>query len=228
VSGAWILSRSALAFKNKFVGLTSYVPDSRATYRIYYVNQIIRGLGGDEWEDAWQRDRESPPLWSVSFDGIPYVWIYGAAPEVPLADRPQQQVNARLGEHVRLLAFRLGEERLHPGDDLSVVLVWTSDGGLEQNYTVFCHLVSEDGHLVAQHDGRPVSEIRPVPTWREGEVLEDPHILALPGDLPPGTYELSAGMYDLETMGRPPTFDAAGARLPEDRVVLGTIQVEAP
>jgi len=228
VSGAWIQSRSALTFKNKFIGLTTYVPDPRATYRVYYVHQIMRGLGGDEWAEAWERDRKNPPLWSVSFDGIPYVWIYGAAPEVPLADHPQQEVNARLGERIRLLGFRLSDERLHPGDDLSLVLIWTSEGCVEENYTVFCHLVSEDGHLVAQHDGRPVSEIRPVPTWREGKVLEDLHILTLPGDLSPGGYELSVGMYDLETMERAPAFDAGGARLPGDRVVLGTIRVETP
>jgi hypothetical protein len=228
MSGAWIQSRSALVFKSKFIGLTTYVPDPRATYRVYYVHQIVRDLGGDEWAEAWERDRGNPPLWSVSFGGIPYVWIYGTAPVVPLAGRPQQEVNARLGERIHLLGFRLGEERLQPGQTLSLVLIWTSEGEVEEDYRVFCHLVSQDGQLVAQHDGRPVSEIRPVPTWRKGEVLEDLHTLALPSDLPPGTYELSAGMYDLETMARPPTFDAGGARLPEDRVVLGTIQVEVP
>jgi hypothetical protein len=33
-------------------------------------------------------------------------------------------------------------------------------------------------------------------------------------------------MYDLKTMERPPTYDTAGERLPEDRIVLGSIQIK--
>jgi hypothetical protein len=95
-----------------------------------------------------------------------------------------------------------------------------------ENYTVFCHLTSDSSELVAQHDGRPVLGIRPVPSWRPGEVMFDSHPLALSADLAPGEYELSVGMYDLETLERAPAYDSASERLLHDRIVLGTVRVQ--
>jgi hypothetical protein len=222
-SGAWMLSRSVLTFQKKYVGLTTTVPDPRATYRVYYINHVMRRLHESEWLEAWEADRQTTPLWSVAFDGVPYVWVYGAPPEEPAAGGPQYTVDYRLGDHIRLTGYRLSSERLSPGDTLTVVLFWQSDGQVKENYTVFCHLLSASSELVAQHDGRPVLGIRPVPSWRAGEVMLDSHPVALSADLAPGEYELSVGMYDLETLQRAPAYDGAGERLPDDRIVLHSL-----
>jgi hypothetical protein len=162
----------------------------------------------------------------VAFDGIPYVWVYGAPPEEPAAGGPSYAVDYRLGDHIQLTGFRLSAGRVSPGDTLTVVLFWQSDGQVKENYTVFCHLVSAGSELVAQHDGRPVLEIRPVPSWRADELLLDSHPIALSADLAPGPYELAVGMYDLETLIRAPAFDSVGARLPQDATVLTSIEVK--
>jgi hypothetical protein len=164
-------------------------------------------------------------LWSVAFDGIPYVWVYGAPPEQPAAGGPEVQVDYRVGDHIWLTEYRLSSERLSPGDTLTVVLFWHSDGQVKENYTVFCHLLSASSELVAQHDGRPVLGIRPVPSWRAGEVMLDSHPLALSAELAPGEYELSVGMYDLETLERAPAYDGVGQRLLNDRIVLRSLSV---
>ena len=219
-SGAWMLSRSALTFQKKYEGLTTTVPDPRATYRVYYVNHVMRRLHEKEWVEAWEADRQTEPLWSVAFDGVPYVWVYGGPPEEPAAGGPQFQVDYRVGDHIRLVGYRLSSERLSAGEPLTVVLFWQSDGQAQENYTVFCHLLSASSELVAQHDGRPVLEIRPAPSWRAGEVMLDSHPIALSADLAPGEYELSVGMYDLETLERAPTYNSVGERLPYDRILL--------
>jgi hypothetical protein len=162
----------------------------------------------------------------VAFDGIPYVWIYGAPPEAPAAGGPSYTAYYELGDHIQLTGFRLSANRVSPGDTLTLVLFWWSDGQVKENYTVFCHLVSADSELVAQHDGRPVLEIRPVPSWRAGELLLDSHPLTLSTDLAPGRHELAVGMYDLQTLERVPVFDGVGARLSEDRIVLTSIDVQ--
>jgi hypothetical protein len=54
----------------------------------------------------------------------------------------------------------------------------------------------------------------------------DSHPLALNADLASGEYELSAGMYDLETLERAPAYNSAGERLLHDRIVLGTVRVQ--
>jgi hypothetical protein len=225
-SGVWIQSRSSLAFERKYEGLTTHVPDPRATYRVYYVNQLMRGLGGQEWADAWERDRQTAPLWSVDFDGIPYVWVYGTLPKEPAAGGPEVAVDYRVGEHIRLTGFRLSAEHVSPGDTMTVVLFWQSDGQAQENDTVFCQLLSGDSELVAQHDGRPVLEIRPVPSWRAGEVLHDSHSMVLGADLDLGDYQLVAGMYDLKTLERAPVYDGAGNRLALDSIPLTLLVVQ--
>jgi hypothetical protein len=224
-SGAWMLSRSALIFQKKYEGLTTTVPDPRATYRVYYINHVMRRLHEEQWIEAWEADRQTTPLWSVAFDGVPYVWVYGKPPEEPAAGGPQYTVDYRVGDHIRLTAYRLSSERVSPGDTLTVVLFWQSDGQTQEDYTVFCHLLSASSELVAQHDGRPVLEIRPVPSWRAGEVMLDSHPIALNADLSPGEYELSVGMYDLDTLERAPAYNSVGERLLHDRIVLHSLSI---
>jgi hypothetical protein len=57
-------------------------------------------------------------------------------------------------------------------------------------------------------------------------VIEDQYDVFLGDDMPPGEVQLSLGMYDIETMERLPAYDVMGERLPDDRVVLGSLRVE--
>jgi hypothetical protein len=218
----------AEVFERYFMGFTNTTRDPWINYRVYYVNQVVRSLGGEAWEEAWKADRQTTPLWSVAFDGVTYVWVYGSPPEEPAMRGPEYEVDYRLGEHIRLKRVRLSSETLVPGGSLIVAPIWESDGEVKENYAVFCHLLSESGELVAQRDGPPIYGVRPTPGWRAGEVIEDSYEIFLGADLAPGEYELSVGMYDAETMERVAAYGAAGERLPDDRIVLGTLRVEAP
>jgi hypothetical protein len=51
------------------------------------------------------------------------------------------------------------------------------------------------------------------------------HPLTIPADAPPGTYHLEVGLYLLSTMTRLPATGAAGDPLPNDAVLLGTIEI---
>jgi hypothetical protein len=113
-----------------------------------------------------------------------------------------------------------------PGDTFVVAPLWVSDGKVKQDYQVFCHLMSAEGELVAQRDGPPIYGVRRTPSWRADEIIEDSYDLTLPADLLPGEYEVSVGMYDLETLQRVPAYAASGERLPNDRIVVATLQVE--
>ena len=227
-ASAMIHQRSGIVFKRVFAGNTTYDRIPWASYRVYYVNQVMRHLGGVEWDAAWEADQKADPLWSVAFDGVTYVWIYGAPPAEPAAGGPEVEIGLGLGEHIQLKRVRLSAQTLAPGETLTVVPIWGSDGETEKDYRVFCHVVSASGELVAQRDDPPVYGFRPTTTWRAGEIIEDSYDVLLGADLPPGEYELSLGMYDIETMERLPAYNAAGARLPEDRIVVGKLHVEVP
>jgi hypothetical protein len=227
-ASAGLHRRNAAIFRRSFVGLTSIVNDPQANYRIYYVNQVMRHLGGEEWEATWRADRQGTPVWSVAFDGVTYVWVYGAPPEKPALGGPEYEVDYRLGEHIQLKRVRLSAETLAPGDMLTVVPIWVSDGAVERSYKVFCHLLSPNGALVGQRDGLPLYGVRPTPSWRAGEIIEDSYEILLDGDLAPGEYELSVGMYDAETMERLTVYDTTGKRLPDARITVGSLRVEMP
>jgi len=77
---------------------------------------------------------------------------------------------------------------------------------IEEAYTVFVHLLDEEGHIVAQHDGWPVDGMRPTFTWEQGEELLDVHRFTLPRDLPSERATLVVGLYHSEMLTRQ-TFD---------------------
>ncbi|MHB9031510.1 MAG: glycosyltransferase family 39 protein [Anaerolineae bacterium] len=87
---------------------------------------------------------------------------------------------------------------LYADQALAVDLTWELTGKPSADYKVFLHLMSEDGRLVAQHDGTPGSGARPTSSWAAGVPVSDRHALFLPREpLPSGTrLRLLVGMYD--------------------------------
>jgi hypothetical protein len=224
---AVLYSRNALPFRREFTGRTSTEILPWATYRVYYVNQLMRELGDETWHDMWQEDQKTNPLWTFSADGVPFVWIYGRLPDKPVADGLEFEMNYRLGEDITLKRVRLAGYTVAPGDLLTAILIWETAREIDQSYTVFTHLLAPDQTIAAQQDNIPLYGIRPTMTWLPSEEMEDVYGLQIDEDLPPGDYELSVGMYDTETIERLPVYDPDSNLVPEARVVLGTIRVTA-
>ncbi len=106
---------------------------------------------------------------------------------------------------------------------LDVTLYWVGLRDTASNYKAFVHLVDGQGRVVAQHDGDPVGGFSPTTRWRAGELIPDTHRLPLPPDLPPGSYGLKAGLYELTDAPHNLTTDPP---TPDNRVDLG--KIDAP
>jgi hypothetical protein len=217
-----------LMFTSNFAGRTRPIDRDGVDHRVFSVNDVQREFLADLWEDSWESCQETGPLWSVSFDGVPYVWICPAYPYDPEAFVIDHRLDVELGDHIRSLGYRLSSSAISAGDTLTVTLFWQSDGRLIEDYHIFVHLVDVDGQMVAQHDGVPVQGERPTWDWRDEEVLQDEHTLVTDADLPAATYTLSIGMYDYLTQARLQAVGPDGERLPEDRVVLQEVRVTPP
>jgi len=194
-----------------------------ADFLVFGVQYTMRGKNYPRWGALWEQTYKfREPEFMVSFDGIPYAWVHrpGVEPIIP------HRTDVWLGESIRLVGYRLARDNVNPGDTLLLTLYWRAGGPIDQDYTVFVHLLGPDGRLVAQQDNPPVRSTRPTSGWGVNELIEDPYEIRLPADAPFGEYTLSVGMYDPVTLERLPTFDAAGEHLPEDRVVLATVRVE--
>ena len=112
--------------------------------------------------------------------------------------------------------FRLVGVTPAKGDD-GLALYWQSLYRADKNYTVFVHLLDEQGMMIDQHDGEPGNGRLPTSMWLPGEILADSHPLALPGT---GRYTLAVGIYDWQTGQRLPVTDASGERLADDQAII--------
>ena len=64
--------------------------------------------------------------------------------------------------------------------------------------------------MQGQRDSVPGQGTLPTTSWVEGEVIVDPHDLALALDAPAGPYTIAVGMYDPSTGERLPVSDVEG------------------
>jgi hypothetical protein len=217
-----------LMFGSNFSGRTRPIDRPEVDYRVFFINDVQREFLIGLWEDAWETCQQTGPLWTASFDGVPYAWICPNYPYDPQAFDIEHRSSVQLGDHIDLLGYELSSDQVTAGDALTVTLLWQSDGRVIEDYHVFVHLVNVDGNLAAQQDGMPVQDERPTWSWRDAEVLQDEYTLATDANLPAGTYTLSIGMYDYATSVRLPAVGPDGERLSEDRVVLQEVQVRSP
>jgi hypothetical protein len=144
-------------------------------------------------------------------------------------DRPavEHRLEATVGRQAHLLGYDLDLSEAHPGGQLPLTLTWLAGGPMVRPFKVFTHLIDAENRIWAQHDALPGGGYCPANTWAEGEVIVDPHPIALGADLPAGVYQLVVGMYDEETGARMPAYDDAGNPLIQDRITIGELVIEA-
>jgi hypothetical protein len=101
---------------------------------------------------------------------------------------------------------------------------WRCLSKIDAGLRVFAHLTTLDGRTVFQQDHWPPGGQSATTQWSAGDTLQERYVLVLPGDLPPGRYQLRVGWFD----------PAGGQRLPivsggsdgEDRAILAEFGVE--
>jgi len=101
----------------------------------------------------------------------------------------------RFGDAVTLyLGGLVGE--MKPGGEATLNLVWqVGPAALDDDYTLFLHLLDAEGEIVQQFDAPPVGGWYPTGYWHPGEVVGDEHRLAFDPALEPGIYRLVGGLY---------------------------------
>ncbi len=128
-----------------------------------------------------------------------------------------QPVYFDLGGEVALIGYKL-----KPGKkSLQVNLYWQGRQIMSEDYTVFVHLLDDEGGILAQHDGQPVGGDYPTPYWDAGEVVKDVHVLE---SVLPGKYQLVVGMYRLADGRRLPLLDERGG-IVDDKIALSPVEI---
>jgi hypothetical protein len=89
-------------------------------------------------------------------------------------------------------AAALAGYNLSPGPPVTLSLIWQALAPLDQDYTVFVHIIDGDtGQLVAQADAEPRAGTYPTSMWQPGEYISDEYHF----DLPAGRYTAQVGLY---------------------------------
>jgi hypothetical protein len=125
---------------------------------------------------------------------------------------------------LRLLGYELSPDAVRPGDSLAVSLYWSVLEPPAGDYTVFIHLLDENGDLITQFDRPAGGDMTPTSTWAVGQVLRDTYPLSIPQDATGGSYTLRMGMYLWPSMERLPV-STKGRLAENDFIDLGTVQV---
>ena len=119
----------------------------------------------------------------------------------PQHDRP---IDARFGDQADQLVLRGVTLKRLPGQ-LIVTPAWDVRGRPSADYQAFVHVIDSAGQTVAQVDVAPGGgDAPPTSAWLPGQQIAVPLPLALPNDLPPGTYQITLGMYDPQNGQRLP------------------------
>ncbi len=137
----------------------------------------------------------------------------------------QHPLRADLGGQVRLLGYALDPEQVAPGETLLLTLYWEALAPMEESYTVFTHLLDQEGRILAQMDGEPQGGGLPTDRWVVGQVVPDNYALEVSPGARPGSHVLEVGMYLLATMERLLVQDPDSGTELSNRVILGTVEV---
>ena len=135
---------------------------------------------------------------------------------------PETSLGAVFDDGIRILGYTLACEP--PVSICSLQLYWQAGTPLDTDYTVFVHLVGEDGRIAGQHDGEPEGGAYPTSGWVPGEIVVDAHRLEIAADAPPGDYQLLVGLYQLETGERLPVLGSDGQPV-SDSVIVTTLSI---
>ena len=131
---------------------------------------------------------------------------------------PSSEESRRFGEQVALMGQ---EMTFGSGDDraLYLNLYWQALDSMDRDYTVFVHLVDEQGRKIAQDDRLLVNRWgNTTSAWDGSEGVRMLHRLELPPEVEGDEVRLKVGVYDVTSMGRLPLLaDESG----ENVVVLG-------
>jgi hypothetical protein len=180
----------------------SYAPDLRDAVLSHAQTDAQGALEFDARpivEPLLQRWSGESPLWTPEGDPL----------DAPVA----------FDGRIELLGYRLAQESVSPGGEVSLTVLWQVSGELMPPFASFVHLLDEEGSPLAQSDGWG-SAVRGLEV---GDVVVHHVRILVPPDTKPGAYRLQLGLYSRDTKARWPVQLPDGTT--SDRVWLPEVEV---
>ncbi len=186
------------------------------------------------WPSVRMYDADSQALLPVHDNAAQDLGDHFQLPPLKIVNQttraPAHKVAAQLGAFATLLGYDLPTPTtsLHAGDHFTVTLYYQSKTSTPADDTRFLHFNNPALGMAAQFDSPPQNGVNPTWTWQPGEVIVDPVELTVAAAAKPGIYTLYVGFYEPKANNaRVPIHDAAGNTVPDDRMPLTELTIEA-
>jgi hypothetical protein len=107
----------------------------------------------------------------------------------------EHRLEAKLGDAIELVGYNLDRT----AEAIKLTLIWKSLKAIDEDYTVFTHVLDPAGRQIAGKDNPPVNGTYPTSRWMPGEYVVDDYGIPVK---PPDDFVIDVGMYDPETGAR--------------------------
>jgi hypothetical protein len=129
----------------------------------------------------------------------------------------------------RLLGYRVQPKAVAAGEKINVTLCWEALRPMDQDYSLFIHLLGRDNLRVAERISYPGQGRFPTRLWPPGRAFCDSYWLQVAQWAPvPELYALEVGLFNAETGRRLPAQDVSGQTIEPPNVGLVRITPAAP
>ncbi len=126
---------------------------------------------------------------------------------------------------LRLEGYELARATIQRGTPLVLFLQWRSTAPMEQDYTIFVHVLNARGETVAGYDSPPRKGEYPTSQWKPNLPVADAVLVPLRSDLPVRSdYRVEIGLYDPRTQERLAIVDAQGMRV-ANAITFGPVSI---
>ena len=129
---------------------------------------------------------------------------YRATARAPLDLKLQRPVTAVFGDQIQLLGYASQMGTGAGQHTLDIVFYWRALKPIQEPYTVFVHVISPEGQLVAQHDAPPCQASPRTDNWRTDEIIADRVSLTLPESDKSAGWIMRVGWYHSYELERLP------------------------
>ena len=100
------------------------------------------------------------------------------------------------GNQVRLLGYDVNTDQLEPGGEFILTAYWQALAPSARDLTMFVHLLSRDGPVIAQRDTYPGLGKFPASSWQPGDTFSDRYRIVLDSyTYAPDVTDVVLGMY---------------------------------
>jgi hypothetical protein len=117
--------------------------------------------------------------------------------------RPSPALPVNFQAPIALEQVEIARSTVKRGDVLIALLYWRASGNIDKDYTVFLHLVNENGQTLAGYDSQPRKSDVPTSKWLPYQLVVDAIVMPIPREISPANdYKLEVGLYYLPTLQR--------------------------